>query len=187
MVDPFSEPVLAALLGAMPDGAAFCRLDYQGSVLTDCTVLYANPALHQLIGEGDLTGRHFGALFPESAAAQQDQPSLLARIVGQDAGNAYEHYRQAQEKWVSVSAYRPKAGHAMLVFRDVSSQHQVEGALLRSEARLRAIIETALHPRRDFHARGLVAQSLSGPAVPRLGDGRLGIAHRQVAERGNAL
>jgi PAS domain S-box-containing protein len=148
-VNAFSDAVLAAHFGAMPDGAAYCRLEYDGPQLTDLTVLYANAALHTLTGLQQLVGQQFGALFPESSDPKQPPQALLARVVEQGPGSpngAYAHYRPAQDQWFSVAAYSPQPGHAMLMFRHIPDQHRVERSLLRSEARLRAVIETAPIP-----------------------------------------
>ncbi|NVO07454.1 MAG: PAS domain S-box protein, partial [Rhodoferax sp.] len=123
---PFSAQMLAPLFGAMPDGVAYCRMEYAAGLPQDCTVLYANAALYRLTGLSDVVGQRFSAVFPGGIDVREKPMSTYVQVVQTGQAARYERYLAALDKWFSVSVYSPNPDHFMLVFSDVSSQHAME-------------------------------------------------------------
>lgn len=168
------------LLGAATD--AIVIIDGEGSIVL------ANPALEQLFGyaPGELPGQPIEVLLParfqhSHGAQRRDYFSApRGRPMGGAAALSGLH-RDGREFAVEVSLSPLKTAQglplAMAILHDVSSRKLAEAALQESEARMRAVFETAVDAIITIDDKGCLERL--NPAAERM----FGYAEAEVAGR----
>ncbi len=142
----FSDATLSALFGSMPNGVAYLRMELDGDAEVDFTLLHVNPAFYTLIGLQLEVGSRWSTWPGANASNDYGLRRLLARVVQENSPQTFEQFLPTLNKWFSACAYSPNPGHLMLVFSDISSAHDAEEALRKSEQRQRALIEASPVP-----------------------------------------
>ncbi len=138
------EQLYRSLFENMLNGFAYCRMIYdEDDCPKDTIFLAVNNAFGALTGLKDVVGKKASEVVP---AIWQKDPELLEtydRVARTGAPEKFEVEVKAIQMWLSISVYRPLAGHFVTVFDVISRRKQAEQALRESEERYRLLSDNA--------------------------------------------
>ncbi len=127
-------------------GAAFVLYEVisdQDGVAVDARVLEVNPAYERMIGRPgeQLLGRTMREIMPYFDPTWLE---LLSRVASSGVPASRVDYIAQHDRFVDVRAYRPRPGQAAVQLYDVSEQKRAEQNMLERDARLDALVATAM-------------------------------------------
>ncbi|HEX5775687.1 MAG TPA: HWE histidine kinase domain-containing protein [Caulobacteraceae bacterium] len=167
--------------------AGFCiievRFDADDRSL-DYRFIEVNPAFEVQTGLKDAAGRWMRELRPDH---EQRWFDLYGHVALTGEATRFENFAAALGRWYEVHVYRigePADRQVAILFSDISERRRVELALRESEARFRAMADTAPAPVWVTTAEGPVefvnaafAELIGKPREELLGDAWIGLVH----------
>ncbi len=138
-----SEAYYRGLFANMREGLAYCRMIYADGKPQDFVYLSVNSAFERLTGMKDVIGRRVSELVPGIRQANPELFETYGRVAASGNSERFETYVPGLDAWFSVSTYRLEPEHFVAIFDVITERKRAEAALAQSEARLRAIVETA--------------------------------------------
>jgi PAS domain S-box-containing protein len=127
-------------------GAAFVlyeMLTDDAGTVVDAKVLEVNPAYERMIGKGgeQLLGRTARELMPFFDGAWL---GFLSEVAASGVPASRLDYVSEHDRYVDVRAYRPRPGQAAVQLYDVTEQKRAEQASRERDARLEALVNSAM-------------------------------------------
>ena len=139
------ERRLRALIENLLHGYAFCRIVYDDrGRAVDAVCLDVNPAFGRLTGLADVVGKPVSELIPGVWESNPELMDLYARVATTGAPEAIELYFEPDGGWYHIAAYSTEPGTYIIVFDNVTEQHETLSALRASTERLRRTVEGAV-------------------------------------------
>ena len=138
-----SEAYYRGLFENMREGLAYCNMIFENGKPQDFIYLAVNDSFERLTGLRNVIGRRVTELIPGISETNPELFEIYGRVASTGNAERFESYVPGLDTWFSVSVYRPEPGHFVAVFDNITQRKQAEEALGRSEARFRAIVETA--------------------------------------------
>jgi PAS domain S-box-containing protein len=139
-----SEERSRLLLDSMMEGLAYCRMIYDDEGRpVDWVYLTVNPAFAALTGIEDAAGKRVTEVIP---TIKEDTPELLgiyARVVETGEPAEFDIDFKPLDKWLHVSATRPREGEFVAFFYDISARVLAERRAQEDERRLHLSLEAA--------------------------------------------
>ena len=138
-----SKTLYQSLFSNMLNGFVHCRMLFENGRPQDFVYLSVNNAFGVLTGLTDVVGKRISEVIP---GVHQTDPGLLdiyGRVTLTGKAERFEVYRPALQKWLSVSAYRPREGEFAAVFEDITERRMLEESLRSSEQRYHALFDQA--------------------------------------------
>ncbi|MFA7594275.1 MAG: PAS domain S-box protein [Thiohalobacteraceae bacterium] len=132
---PFDRDTYHAVFEHLLNGAAYCRMLFDGGRPCDFRFLYVNPAFERQTKLRDVVGRRATELVPGIDATDPRLFEILGRIARGDESEKFEIYLKSLTTWLSVSAYSPAPDHFVAMFDVVTERKLAEELLRRSQER----------------------------------------------------
>jgi PAS domain S-box-containing protein len=151
-----SEQRYHSLFSEMLSGFALHEIlcDPQGYPI-DYRFLDINPTFERFIGlaHKEIVGKTATQLWPSIDPFWIETFGKVA-LRGEPA--CFERFSPEFSKYFEVIAYRPKKDQCAVIFNDITERKQTEKALRESEARIRAVIDSALDAVIGMDSQGLI-------------------------------
>jgi PAS domain S-box-containing protein len=139
-----SEERYRSLFASMMEGFAYCRMVYDDEGLaSDWIYLSVNPAFAVLTDIEDAVGRRVTELFPGIREQSPELFDLYARVVETGEPAEFDIDFRPLDKWLHVSATRPREGEFVALFTDISQRKWAEAEVHEQEQRLRLSLAAA--------------------------------------------
>ncbi len=131
-----SEERVKAVLESISDG--FILLD------RDWNIIYMNAAAERINGtrREDMLGKNHWEIYPAAVGTHLHREFL--RAAAQGIRINFENYYEPWDRWFELEVAPGPDGETAVYYRDITERKQTDNALRQSEARNRAVIETAL-------------------------------------------
>lgn len=123
------------------NGAAHCRMLFDGQRPSDFLFLYTNPAFERQTNLRNVVGRRATELVPAIDATDPQLFEILGRIARGNGPEQFEIYLESLMTWLSVSAYSPAPDHFVALFDVVTERRLAEEMLRRGEERYRDVFD----------------------------------------------
>ena len=123
------------------NGAAYCRMLFDGGRPSDFLFLYTNPAFERQTNLRHVVGRRATEIVPGIDAADPRLFEILGRIARGNGPEQFEIYLESLLTWLSVSAYSPAPDHFVALFDVVTERRLAEEMLRRGEERYRDVFD----------------------------------------------
>jgi PAS domain S-box-containing protein len=143
---------LLSALGKMPNGVAYCRVDFDGAPPHDFVYLAVNDAFATLTGLKDVVGKRVSEVLPGIRETDAEWLHAFARVASTGVPESFVRRIGVLDRWFSISAYSPAKDHFVALF-EVSQSVPPAEALRESERRYRTLFE---HLREDVSVYGVV-------------------------------
>jgi PAS domain S-box-containing protein len=140
MTDDREDPY-RALFDGMSSGVVHLEVLLDEPAPHDLRLLDANPAFARLTGIPDAVGKRASELIPGIRERDGELFARAAEVATSGAPQRFELRVASIDRWLSVSAHRPKPGHVVAVF-DVIAEPRLAAEVserLRVEAELRRL------------------------------------------------
>jgi PAS domain S-box-containing protein len=126
----------------MLEGVAYCQLLFdEAGQPADWIYLEVNPAFEALTGLRDAAGKRVTQLIPGVRETNPELLEIFGRVAETGVPEQFETYLPALERWFSVQAYRPQAGHFAAIFENITEQRHAAEELRASNERLRQFFD----------------------------------------------
>ena len=139
-----SELRYRSLFENMLDGYAHCRMLCEQDRLHDFVYLDVNNAFETLTGLKNVVGKKVSEVIPGFQAANPELLEIYRRVASTGKPERCETYLKSLGIWFSIAVYSPEKEHFVAVFENITERKGAEKALLESEARNNAIVQSAL-------------------------------------------
>ena len=141
-----------ALVENMLEGFAYCRMVYDAEGRPDDFVyLSVNPAFYRLTGLTDAVGKRVTELIPTIKESTPELLEVYGRVAATGEPAEFDIDFTPIDRWLHVSASRPREGEFVAFFTDVTERKKAELDLQESEERFRSLFE--LSPLAVFFGR----------------------------------
>jgi len=137
------EKLYRSLFENMLNGFAYCRIICEGDRPRDIVYLAVNNAFEALTGLKDVVGKKASEIIPDIWEKDPELLETYGRVARTGAPEKFETYVKSMKTWLSVSVYRPQAGHFVIVFDVITRRKQAEQSLRESEERYRLLADNA--------------------------------------------
>ncbi|HWQ67257.1 MAG TPA: PAS domain S-box protein [Methanospirillum sp.] len=125
-----SEEHYRSLFENMFEGYAYCQMLYddQGTP-SDWIYIDVNGAFEQLTGLSDVKGRRVTEVIPGIRDQTPELIEIYNRVVVSGTPEKFEINFTPLHIWLQISVYRPKEGHFVAVFENITSRKHAEELL----------------------------------------------------------
>lgn len=131
-----------ALFGQMLEGVAYCQMLFdEAGQPADWIYLEVNPAFEALTGLRDVSGKRISQVIPGVRDTNPELFEIFGRVAETGVPEQFETYLPALERWLSIKAYCPEAGHVAAVFENITERKRVDQELRLSQARYKTIVD----------------------------------------------
>jgi PAS domain S-box-containing protein len=145
-----------SLFENMLDGFAYCRMIFEHNQPQDFQYLAVNRRFEELTGLGNVIGKKVTEVMPRIRESHPELFEIYGRVALTGHPERFEFYVEQLERWFFVSAYSLKEGYFYAVFDNITERKRVEAALVKSEARYRAVVEDQTELITRFSPEGIV-------------------------------
>lgn len=132
---PFGDDTYHVVFEHLLNGAAYCRMLFDGGRPSDFLFLYTNPAFGRQTNLRHVVGRRATEIVPGIDAADPRLFETLGRIARGNGPEQFEIYLESLMTWLSVSAYSPAPDHFVALFDVITERKLAEEMLRRGEER----------------------------------------------------
>ncbi len=137
-----SEMRFRLLYETMHDGITLIKPEFnRRGTLVDFRILGVNPSLERILGLP--SNQLQGQLLSQIAKLPPELKALGKDVLKHGKSGTYEGYSPTFRKYVSISVFRYLEGQLAAVVRDITTQKNVENALINSEAKFRSIFSSS--------------------------------------------
>ncbi|PVV82631.1 PAS domain S-box protein [Dehalogenimonas alkenigignens] len=127
----------------MLNGVAYCRMVFDTKDNpVDFVYLYVNPAFEKITGlkQAAIINRRVTDAIPGIKTENPELFDTYGRVVLTGEPAEFEIYVKPLKRWLAVSAYRPKRGHFVAIFENITGRKLTEQALAASDAQARLLL-----------------------------------------------
>jgi PAS domain S-box-containing protein len=126
----------------MLEGFAYCRILYdEKGAPDDWVYLDVNPAFYRLTGLADVVGKPVTQILPTIKQANPELLDIYGRVASTGEPAEFDIDFTPLDRWLHVSASRPREGEFVAFFYDVTERKLAERDLQASEDRFRSLFE----------------------------------------------
>ena len=178
-----SEEHYRYLFDNMLNGYASCRMIFQGGVAEDFTYLSVNRAFVTLTGLKDVAGKNVSTVIPGFREIDPELFASYGRVTLTGVPERFEKYVRSTNMWLSISIYRPQAGHFVAMFDVITDRKLAEAALNQSEERYRLLFDHNPLPMWLYDLETLRFLAVNESAIQQYGYSReefLGMTLKQI-------
>ncbi len=143
LVDQERPGTIGDLFTHMRTAVVHLRFVFEDGRPVDAVYLGANPAFLNRTGLRDPIGRRVSEMYPRFPEWKPVSFDLAAEVAASGVAASREGYADHLGEWLSMTAYCPRPGEAVVQFDKITERKRAEQALHRSERRLRAIFDDA--------------------------------------------
>jgi two-component system, cell cycle sensor histidine kinase and response regulator CckA len=138
-----SEERYRSLFENMQEGFAYCRMLYEGNQPSDFVYLAVNDAFEPLTGLKGVLGRRVTEVIPGIQETNPELFQIYGRVASTGKPEVFESYVAPLGEWFRVSVYRPREGHFVAIFRNITESKAAGEALRDTNRRLRLAAASA--------------------------------------------
>ena len=129
MSERTSSDAFRAVFENMQQGAAFCKMSFDGDEPQDFEYKSVNPAFGLLTGLNNVVGRNVSEVVPGIRESDPALFTMYGRVALTGKPERCETFSESLGTWLSVSAYRPHAGHFIAIFENITERKVTEQTL----------------------------------------------------------
>ena len=124
-----STDALYTVFENMAQGAAFCKILFNGDQPNDFVCKSVNAAFERFTGLKNVVGKKASELPPSIREKNADLFDLCGRVVLTGAPEICETFIEPLGLWLSVFVYRPKDEHFIAIFDNVTERKWADHTL----------------------------------------------------------
>lgn len=156
-----SEEQYRSLFEHMLNGFAYCKIlnDEKGNA-EDFVYLEVNDAFEKLTGlvKSKVVGKRVTEVFPNIKELNPEVIETYGRVAKTGKSEQFELYFKPLERWLAITAYRPKLGYFVAVFDDATEQKQSSQRLAEHSQGLELTVAARTQELTEMHERLLKAE-----------------------------
>ncbi len=140
-----SEEKYRSLFTNMIDGYAYCRaIPDSDNQLMDILFLEVNDNYAEVMNQKKehVIGKKVTEILPGIKEAHPGLFDNYAKVAFLGEGISFHYYNKIINKWLAISAYRPKKGHYVAILQDITDQKLAEEEIRRLRNLLSNIVDS---------------------------------------------